>query len=82
MINFFSKLDPFYFILSFAIGIFICYITEPAKKVVIKHPTPNNANDIIYSDNYNKSNCFKYVASKIDCPADKNLILSNPINID
>ena len=81
MLNFFSKLDPFYFIVSFAIGIFICYVTEPSKKFIIKHPTPDNSNNIIYNDNKN-SNCFKYIASKVDCPANKNLILSNPINID
>lgn len=81
MLNFLNKLEPFYFIISFCIGIFICYITEPKKHIIIKHPTPDNQ-DTIYSNKYEDGKCFKYVANKVKCPVDKNLVLNNPVNIN
>ena len=81
MLNFFNKLDPYWFIISFCIGIFICYITEPQKHIIIKHPTPDNQDSTIYSDKFDSSKCFKYIANEVKCPVNKNLILDTPLNI-
>ena len=35
-LNLFSKLNPYAFILSFCIGIFIVYLSEQPKKIIVK----------------------------------------------
>jgi hypothetical protein len=79
MSKFFEKLNPLAFIIAFAIGIFMCYITMPEKEIIFKHPTPENAGSIIYHDNEN--NCFKYIAEEVNCPSDSSLITKTPVNI-
>lgn len=78
-IDFFNKLNPFVFIVSFAVGIFMCYITYPAPQIIIKHPTPDNAGKVIYTDE--EENCFKYKAEEVKCPADTNKIMKHPLSI-
>ena len=78
--NLFNKLDPFIFIISFAIGIFFCYITYPTPKIIVKHPTPQNAGNIIYHDD--SDNCFKYIAQEVKCPDDANTIMEHPLTIN
>ncbi len=73
----FSKIHPFYFFLSFAVGIFFCYIVNPKPEVIVKFPTPYNANKVVYKNKSN--NCYKIQATKESCPLDKNLIKSQPI---
>ncbi len=77
-INLFSKLNPYAFILSFCIGIFIVYLSEPPKKIIVKHPKPNDDNTI-YRDN--DDNCYKYKTIEVSCPSDKSLILDHPLEI-
>ena len=76
---FFEKLDPLAFLLAFAVGIFMCYITFPKPKIIIRHPTPNNVNDIIYNDDRNS--CYKYEAKIVKCPKDKSKIKKHPLSI-
>tara|TARA_B100000945_G_C20024450_1_gene431559 strand:+ start:116 stop:355 length:240 start_codon:yes stop_codon:yes gene_type:complete len=76
---FFEKLDPLAFLIAFAIGIFMCYITFPTPKIIIRHPTPDNADNIIYTDKQN--NCYKYNAKEVKCPKDKNKIKEHPLVI-
>lgn len=66
----FDKIDPFYFIISFGIGIFLSYIFVPEPKIVIQYPTPENAGKITYMDDAGV--CYKYKAVKVNCPSDKN----------
>lgn len=75
--KYFNKLDTFYFILGFSIGIFIVYITKPARKIVYKHPTPDNTERLVYHDN--AENCYKYVAEEITCPDDPTQVFSHPL---
>jgi hypothetical protein len=56
----------FAFIIAFAIGIFYIYVSTPKPKVVIKYPTPYNANRIVYKHN-DTNTCYKYMAEEVKC---------------
>ena len=65
MKSLFMKLNYPIFILSFAIGIFIVYISKPTKKVIIKYPTPHTSMKDQYQDE--AGNCYLYKAEKTEC---------------
>lgn len=46
----------------------------------MKFPSPYNAGNITYKDK--GSNCYKYEATKTECPKDKGLIKEQPIHED
>ena len=75
----FNKLnlqDTLAFVIGISIGIFVLYIYKPPPVVIIKHPTPQNADDTIY---HNKDGgCYKYKASEVAC---QGVILDHPIII-
>ena len=77
---FFDKIKPLYFILAFAIGLLLCYVTSPKPDIIVKFPTPFNSGKITYKDKSN--NCYKYAASKETCPTDKNLIKDQPLSLE
>ena len=77
MLNILNKINPILFFISFTIGLFMCYITNPKPNLIIKYPTPENSGKIIYKDNADM--CYKYKSTEIDCPNDKNKIIENPI---
>jgi len=58
-------IEPFYFIISFTIGIFIVYMYMPQPDVIVKYPTPENANDTIFKDDVD--NCYKFKTTEIPC---------------
>lgn len=65
-----DRINIFYFMLAFATGLFICYITEPKKEIILKFPSPINAGKIIYKGK-NHDECYKYkVESLSSCPKD------------
>ena len=72
MIKFTDFIDPYAFFISLAIGIFIYYILAPPKKIVIKYPSPENVDNIVYKDE--TENCYKYKAKEVECPEDKSEI--------
>jgi hypothetical protein len=74
----FPKLNSYLFLLSFCIGIFIVYLSQPPKKIIIRHPRPDKQ-ETIYHDN--DDNCYKYKAMEVLCPKDKSLILDHPLEI-
>ena len=74
----FAKLNPYVFIISFCIGIFIVYLSEPPQKIIIQHPRPNDDKTIYHDDS---NNCYKYKTIEVQCPADKSLILDHPLEI-
>ena len=74
----FNKINWNLFMISLCVGLFFCYILTPEPRVVIKYPTPENSNDVIYIDNVD--NCYKYNAHIVNCPNDLNKI-SKP-NLD
>jgi hypothetical protein len=65
MKSIFMKLNYPVFLLSFAIGIFIVYISSPTKKVVIKYPTPHTSMEDQYKDD--SGNCYTYKAKEVEC---------------
>lgn len=77
---FFDKIRPLYFLLAFGIGLLFCYMTNPKPQVVVKFPSPYNAGQVVYKDT--NETCYKYNASKVECPTDKNLIKEQPIQED
>ena len=76
----FDKIHPLYFFLAFAIGLMLCYVTNPKPHMVVKFPSPYNAGKVTYQDT--NSTCYRYQASKVSCPADKNLIKPQPLQED
>lgn len=75
-----SKIHPFYFVLSFAAGLLYCYLTNPKPEVILKFPSPYNADQVTYKDK--NETCYKYKAEKVECPLDKSLIKAQPISED
>lgn len=72
-----DRLNFFYFILSFSIGLFICYITNPQPELILKFPSPTNAGKVIYKDKAGE--CYAYKAEKVDCSNEKKDIKPQPI---
>ena len=63
-------IDPFWFLLSLFIGIFLIYIFDTEYKTIIKYPHPGK--NIIYKDFDNM--CYKYDSSEVRCPRDTSKI--------
>lgn len=76
----FDKIRPVPFFIAFAVGILICYLTNPVPELVIKFPTPGSAGNIIYRDKLD--NCFIYRANKVACPQDSNKIRPQPVTLE
>lgn len=72
-----NKIHPFYFFLSFAVGLLVCYVTNPKPEIIMKFPSPQNAGHITYKGD--NDTCYKYKADKVQCPLDKGLIKPQPI---
>jgi hypothetical protein len=73
----FKKIQPLYFFLAFAVGLLLCYVTNPKPEVIVKFPSPYNAGKIVYKDK--ADSCYKFNASQVACPIDKSLIKPQPI---
>ena len=72
-----DRLNFFYFMLSFSIGLFISYITAPQPEIVLKFPSPTNAGKVIYKDKAGQ--CYAYKAETADCPEAKKHMKPQPI---
>ena len=55
------KIIPYYFFLSFGIGILLIYMFNTPPRIIYKYPTPQNAGKITY---------YKYRSEVVDCPSD------------
>ena len=64
--------------IAFALGLLYCYVTKPKPELVVKFPSPQNAGKVVYHSD--DDTCFKYEASKVECPRDKNLIKPQPVD--
>ncbi len=77
MIKFTDYINVTAFFIALAIGLFFTYIFAPKKRIIIKYPTPENADKLVYKDN--AETCYKYKPNEIPCPTDKSMIKSHNI---
>lgn len=63
---------PEYFFGAVVVGVLFCIWHKPEPTVIVKHPTPYNAGNVVYKDK--ASNCYEYQSRQVDCPADKTII--------
>lgn len=73
-----DNIDTKWFLISFAVGLFLVYCSAPKPEVIIKYPTPDNADNTIFKDD--SENCYKFDVSRVKCPANKSLINKIPIS--
>jgi len=57
------------FLISFAVGIFVVYVTMNEQRKIYVYPTPENVNLILYRDKTNT--CFGFKEKEVECPADE-----------
>lgn len=77
-LNILQQIDPFYFILALAIGLFFVYITnDNVPDVILMYPTPENAGKVVYKDSADV--CYKYQKEEVECPENKSQIKQLPI---
>jgi len=78
-------INPYVFIISFAISILIVYVVHPEPTVIYKHPSPKNAGKYTYKNDTigvdGTETCYKYEANEVKCPSDPNLIIEHPLII-
>jgi len=60
----FGKLIPSVFLISFGIGMLICYLYTPTPKIIFKYPTINNLDQVYNKDN---NTCYKYTIKQVQC---------------
>ena len=60
-----NKIIPSYFILSFGIGILVCYLYMPKPRVIFKYPNVYNLDQIYNYKNSDK--CYKYNIKEVGC---------------
>jgi hypothetical protein len=65
-----------YFFAAFLVGIVFCQLLAPPSEIVIKFPSPYNAGSVVYKHD---DGCFKYDATKVECPIDRSLIKPQPL---
>jgi hypothetical protein len=65
------------FLISFALGLFFVYILGPETKTIYVYPTPENVDKILFKDK--SDSCFKFVEEVVECPKNKKLITTIPI---
>jgi len=65
-------IDPYYFLISLAIGLIYAYVTVEERETIIKYPTPFNVGKINYVDE--NGTCFRYAIEETSCPIDKTKI--------
>lgn len=73
----FEKLNLFYLVISFCIGIGYIYIVTPPPTVIRKFPSPFNTDHLVYKDK--ESNCYKYKHEKIKCNDTEYNVVDQPV---
>lgn len=64
------------FLISFAIGVFIVYLTSPPPREIMVYPTPENVGQLLYKDNADQ--CYKFLPDQVSCPKDESKIRKIP----
>lgn len=55
----------FAFIIAFSFGILFVYLSAPKPRLIIKYPTPYNADKIVYKNE--NDICYKYKVNEVKC---------------
>lgn len=76
------RLNYLYLVASFAVGLAIMMLTVPKPRVVVKFPSPDNADTHIFKGSDNT--CYKIAADEEECPSDGKQVRSQPVstNVD
>lgn len=64
------------FLISFAIGVFVVYLTSPPPREIMVYPTPENVGELLYKDNADQ--CYKFLPDQVSCPKDESKIRKIP----
>jgi hypothetical protein len=72
----FRYINLTYFIISFALGLFLVYVLGEDIKVIKIYPNPNNVENVLYKDKTDE--CFKMNALEVDCPTITTQIFVTP----
>ena len=56
------------FFIAFSIGMFYVYIDTPKPRMIIKYPTPYNAENIVYKGL--TGDCYKFRMQEVPCTED------------
>ena len=59
-----ERIDTTWFLISLSVGLLICYLLSPTPTVIFEHPTPDNTDSIIYSED---DKCYKYEHQETNC---------------
>lgn len=59
------KMNWYAFFIAFALGVFYVYISTPKPRIIIKYPTPFNANKVYYQSD--DGMCYKYNVEEVKC---------------
>ena len=73
----FEKLNLFYLVVSFCIGIGYIYIVTPPPTVIRKFPSPYNTKNLVYKDKDN--GCYKYKHEKVSCNNTDASVVDQPV---
>jgi len=68
-----------FFIVSFAIGVFLIYSLGPEKKEIVVYPSEDTLKKIQYQDDAQQ--CFDFNIEKIQCPINPDNIHEIPIQV-
>ena len=73
----FSQISIKWFLLSFSLGLLLVYCTMPNPEIIVKYPTPDVTNKMVFTDDTN--NCYKFNTKEVKCPSDIKKISNFPI---
>ena len=60
-----SIIDPYYFLAALCVGLLYAYLTTPVPEIILKYPTPENADGTTYVDDAGV--CYKYKVTPVPC---------------
>ena len=59
------KFNIIAFLVTFILGILYVYMDTPKERIVIKYPTPYNADKIVYKGL--NGDCYKFKVNQVEC---------------
>ena len=57
------------FLISFAIGVLVVYLTSSPPREIMVYPTLENVGDLLYRDK--ADSCFRFTPREVSCPKNK-----------